>query len=159
MAARGIGPPGDERLDGLKVLLVEDEAIIAFDLECILAELGCKVIAATSSIAEALAVLRSERPDIALLDLGLPDGWALPVAKALAESAVPFAIMSGHARSEIKEPSLRDAYYLGKPYGRSEVQDVIERLKAALPRCPSDRSVSGPAAYAASKAVQVPASS
>ena len=64
MNADGMKPPASPALAGLKVLVVEDEAIIAFDLEGTLRELGCVVLPIAPSVAEALdAVLKAERPE------------------------------------------------------------------------------------------------
>jgi DNA-binding response OmpR family regulator len=65
-------------LAGLKVLVVEDEAIIAFDLEGTLRALGCVVLPIAPSVAVALAVLKVERLEAALLDVRLADGEVTP---------------------------------------------------------------------------------
>ena len=131
------GPPGGAGLRGLKVLLVEDEALIAFDLEGMLRELGCAVVFVAPSGKEALAVLRAERPDMALLDLRLPDGRVTPVAQALATAGVPFAVVSGYGPGWAEEPVLRAAPCLAKPYGRAAVREALTRLAAAAPSPPA----------------------
>jgi PleD family two-component response regulator len=74
----GSGRPNGSGLHGLKVLVAEDEALIALDLEFALHEFGCIVLPATPSVAEALAILKTEQPDVALLDANLADGSAAP---------------------------------------------------------------------------------
>jgi CheY-like chemotaxis protein len=117
-------------LNGLKVLVVEDEAIIALDLEFTLRELGCIVLPATASAAGALAILGTEQPDVALLDVNLADGPATPVAEALATAGVPFAVMTGHEAGQIKEAMLRTAPHLGKPYNLADLHAMLARLAA-----------------------------
>ena len=63
--------PGRAALSGAQVLVVEDQALIAMDLEVTLREFGCAVLGPAASVAEALALAGRERPDAALLDLGL----------------------------------------------------------------------------------------
>lgn len=116
---------------GLKVLLVEDDAITAFDVEGILRDLGCTIVFVAPSVEEALATLRKQRPDVALLDLRLKDGRVTPVAHALAAAGVPFAVVTGYDADELEaEPVLRTAFYLGKPYGRSDIRCALTRLVA-----------------------------
>jgi CheY-like chemotaxis protein len=119
----------DKDFRGLKVLLVEDDAITAFDVEGVLRDLGCAIVFVAPSVEEALTTLRNQRPDVALLDLRLKDGRVTPVAHALADAGVPFAVVTGYDADQLEEePLLRTAFYLGKPYGRSEIRDALTRL-------------------------------
>jgi DNA-binding response OmpR family regulator len=133
---------GGPDLRGFRVLVAEDEALIALDLEAALRDLGCVVPPPAPSTAAALAVLRTERPDAALLDLELADGPAGPVAEALAAAGVPFAVMTGHDRRAIADPTLRAAPYLGKPYGHEELGATLATLArlSARPRRPLHRA-------------------
>ena len=83
----GAGGAGGPALAGIRVVVAEDEAVIALDLEETLHALGCAVRTAVSSGAEALDLVRRERPDVVLLDLGLADGFAGPLAAALRAEA------------------------------------------------------------------------
>jgi CheY-like chemotaxis protein len=124
------GRPNGPGLHGLKVLVAEDEALLALELELTLGELGCTVLPAASSVAGALAILGAERPDVALLDVSLADGSAAPVAAALAAAGVPFAVVTGHAAGEIGEAALRGAPHLGKPYGLRDLRVTLAQLSA-----------------------------
>jgi CheY-like chemotaxis protein len=126
----GSGRPNGSGLHGLKVLVAEDEALVALDLEFTLREFGCIVLPATPSVAEALAILETEQPDVALLDVNLADGSAAPVAEALATAGVPFAVMTGHDAGQIGEPALRTAPYLGKPYNFEDLHAMLAQLAA-----------------------------
>jgi CheY-like chemotaxis protein len=123
---------GDGRrgLHGLKVLVVEDDAVIAFDLEATLRGFGCEVLSVVPSATDALEALRAERPDAALLDLSLADGRATPVAEALVAAGVPFALVTGYDGSRIGEPVLRAAPHLDKPYGRAALREALALLSA-----------------------------
>jgi CheY-like chemotaxis protein len=124
------GRPNGSGLHGLKVLVAEDDGLIALDLACTLRELGCDVLPAVPSVAGALAILGAERPDVALLDVSLADGSAAPVAAALAAAGVPFAVVTGHAAGGIGEAALRGAPHLGKPYGLRDLRATLARLSA-----------------------------
>ncbi len=116
---------------GLKVLVAEDEAVIALDLEVMLREFGCVVLPATPSVAGALALLEAERPDVALVDTTLADGSAVPLAKALAAAGIPFAVVTGHGADQLGDPALCAAPYLGKPYGSQDLCAMLARLSVS----------------------------
>ena len=99
----------DPELKGIEVLVVEDEAVVAFDLETTLRGFGCGVLPVAPSVAGALAIILTTRPDAALLDVRLADGSVTPVARALAERRVPFALVTGCDSYDIEEPILRTA--------------------------------------------------
>lgn len=127
----GHGPGDGGSLEGLKVLVVEDQALIAMDLEAVLREFGCVVVNLVPSAAGALACLRVQRPDAVLLDVNLSDGSAAPVAEALAAAGVPFAVLTGYEPDDIEAPALRAAPYLGKPYRCEGLRATMAVLAAA----------------------------
>ena len=63
---------------GLRVLIVEDQAILAMELELVLADCGCDVVGCAMDSAGALAIAEHERPDLALIDVNLLDGMTGP---------------------------------------------------------------------------------
>ena len=62
----------------LRVLIVEDQALLAMELELVLAECGCEVVGCAMDKAGALAIAERERPDLALIDMNLLDGMTGP---------------------------------------------------------------------------------
>jgi DNA-binding NarL/FixJ family response regulator len=102
-------------VDGLRVLVVEDEALIAMELEDRLAAMGCVVVGPAANVARALALLASERPDLALLDVNLGRERSTPVAEALRAAGVPFLLATGYDDAQLTEAAFRDAPRLGKP--------------------------------------------
>ena len=119
--------PGPRALAGAVVLVAEDEALIAMDLEMILQELGCAVLGPAASAADALLLLARRRPDAALLDLVLTDGPAAPVAEALAAAGVPFALLTGTAGTP-DHPALRGAPRLDKPFAPGQLRRLLVLL-------------------------------
>jgi CheY-like chemotaxis protein len=117
------------RLAGVAVLVAEDDAVIALDLESILRRLGCRVLGPAGSVERALALLAGQRPDAALLDVGLLDGSSEAAAEALARAGVPFALVTGYDRGGLDgHPALRDAPLLAKPYATSALERVLLQL-------------------------------
>src|SRR4051794_41520614 len=99
-------PPTAATVAGPRLLVVEDTFIIAFDLQQTIIRLGYGVLGPVASAAEALDLLRGERPDAALLDAELTDGWATPVARALRDAGVPYALLTAHDPAALGEPLL-----------------------------------------------------
>jgi CheY-like chemotaxis protein len=84
-------------LSRCNVLIVEDQVIIAMDLEAAVEEANARVIGPASTVREALDLLHTNVVDAAILDANLPDGDVTPVAEQLIDRAVPFVINTGVA--------------------------------------------------------------
>lgn len=84
-------------LRGRRVLVVEDEYLIASDLAMLLQDLGATVIGPVGSVTEALALLADEPAlDAAILDINLRTEKVFPVADALRKRGVPFVFATGY---------------------------------------------------------------
>jgi CheY-like chemotaxis protein len=110
-------------LTGLRVLVVEDEFLIALDLLAILDAFGCVVLGPAPTVGEALRLLAAAPPDAALLDMNLRGVRATPVALALAAGGVPFATVTAY-------PGLPEAVFDGvplvaKPFTPERVGDAL----------------------------------
>ena len=95
--------------------MVEDELVIAMELESVLRGLGCVVIDAVPTIEQALRALERLRPDFAVLDVNLRGERVPPVAEALQQQGVPFVLVTGYGSERLHEEALRDAVLLRKP--------------------------------------------
>src|SRR3954449_7745673 len=84
-------------LSRCNILIVEDQAIIALDLESAVEDANGQVIGPASTVREALKLLHANEVDAAILDANLPDGDVTPVAEALIDRKVPFVINTGVA--------------------------------------------------------------
>ena len=110
-------------LDGRRVLLVEDESLVAMMAEDMLIDLGCDVVVAMR-LDQALAYLNSSVFDLAILDVNLGSARSYPVADALFALAVPFVFATGYGRSGIPNEWMSRPV-IQKPF-------TIETLEAAL---------------------------
>lgn len=89
-------------LQGRRVLLVEDEFLIASDLAQLLRQQGAEVLGPASTVRGALALLRdAPAPDGAVLDVNLRGEMAFPVADALRDRGVPFVFATGYTNEMI----------------------------------------------------------
>lgn len=114
-------------LAGLRVLIVEDEVIIAMLLEETLHDAGCVVIGPVPRVDKAMEVARAEPLDFALLDVNLAGEKVFPVAEVLVERAVPFVFLTGYGRSGLPATyAQRPA--LAKPFKLAALMRVIAAL-------------------------------
>ncbi|MBG6120249.1 MULTISPECIES: response regulator [unclassified Sphingobium] len=111
-------------LAGLKVLIVEDESMVAMLIEDMFEDLGCEILASAGSVADALRLLPDIRPDFALLDVNLAGERVLPVAAALAERNVPFAFATGYGGDGLPE-GFEDKPFIGKPFQLQQLADAV----------------------------------
>jgi DNA-binding response OmpR family regulator len=111
------------------VLVVEDEFLIAMELEGILQDAGIHVIGPALSVEEALERLEAERPDAAVLDVSLRGERVTPVAEILLAMSVPFVLATAFEAADLAgEPVLAGAKNVGKPTRPGELVKVIGLL-------------------------------
>ena len=110
-----------------RVLVVEDDFLIAMDLEALLASVGCTVLGPVSSESAALELIETVRPDFALLDINLNGGNAFGIADKLAAKKIPFAFLTGHSEKFV--PTAHSARpVFSKPYRHENLVRDLLRL-------------------------------
>ena len=97
------------------VLVVEDEALIAMDLQALLEEEGYRVLGRANSTASALAILAGHDPDVALLDVNLGRSDVFGVANELATRKTKLIFLTGHTAQKLPLAH-RHRPLVGKPY-------------------------------------------
>ena len=110
-----------------RVLVVDDEPLIAMLVEDWLSDMECETVGPAGSAKAALALIDGADLDGAILDVSLDGHDSFPVADVLRERAVPFAFATGHGRERIDE-RFRDAPTLSKPYDFESVRKVVTAL-------------------------------
>ncbi|QMW06882.1 sigma 54-interacting transcriptional regulator [Spirosoma foliorum] len=111
------------------MLIVEDEYIIANDLELILSEAGYPVIGVADSVAEALALMDQEKPDIVLLDIYLKGKeTGIDLAKQLEELSIPFIYISANDNKSVLEAvkATQPIGYIVKPFREKDILTALE---------------------------------
>jgi CheY-like chemotaxis protein len=109
---------------GLKVLLVEDESLVAMLAQDMLVDAGFDVVL-SMRLKEALEIARTETLDVAVLDINLGAGdTSLPVAEMLDERGIPFMFASGYDLSGL-QTQFKDRPRVQKPYSSEKLMTTI----------------------------------
>ncbi|MCA1660817.1 MAG: response regulator [Novosphingobium sp.] len=115
----------------MKVLVVEDEPLLAMLLEESLVELGHEVVGSAATVDQAFATLDEGEVDFALLDFSLADETnAAPVAARLRGEAIPFVYLTGH-RSLPLGDDIPMAPMLAKPFTLDQLDDALRDRRFA----------------------------
>jgi CheY-like chemotaxis protein len=117
-------------LQGLRLLVVEDEILVAMIIEEMCADLGCEVVASATTVTEALECARGQQFDVALVDMNLGGVKADPVIAELHGRSIPFAIASGGALD--LNDDTRAAVILNKPFDFRQFSQCLTKLAACL---------------------------
>lgn len=110
------------------ILVVEDQMLIALDLEQMLEQSGFSVVATAGSVAEALAALDSLSPDAAILDVNLGDGTSEAIAEALASRGIPFMFATGYGESGGIPSRFEGVPTVRKPYSAGAITRQLHLL-------------------------------
>lgn len=123
---------GSSEARGCKILLIEDEALVAAQLKLDLEAEGHVVVGPFGKLSEALRASSEQVFDIAFIDINLGADNSAPVAELLDRRGVPFAFTTGYNDLIIVPPRLREYPRLTKPYSPADVRDLISRLQRSL---------------------------
>ncbi len=110
-----------------RILVVEDEALVAMLVEDALEDAGFGVIGPVRSVAQALEALEMEAPDAAVLDLNLAGENSVAVADALVARGIPFVVATGYGAAGLPATH-RQALVLPKPYDPADLTALLARL-------------------------------
>ena len=114
---------------GLRILLVEDEMLVAMNMEDMLLDLGHELAGVASRLAPALELAREAAFDAAILDVNLAGERSFPVAALLAGRGIPFLFATGYGIGGV-DPEWRDRPVLQKPFRQNELAAAIAALAA-----------------------------
>lgn len=124
----------DFALRGARILVVEDDMLVAMLLEDLLNEHGCALVGPAARLARAMDLAAVEIIDAALLDLNVDGKQVYPVAEILRKRGIPFAFVTGYGANWVSS-TYRDRPTLQKPFRDAALANVLRLL---LPR-PADR--------------------
>jgi CheY-like chemotaxis protein len=112
---------------GRRILVVEDEMLIAMVIEDVLQSIGSEIVGPAATLEKALKLAAEETFDVAILDVTIRGGKVYPVAELLAARGIPFLFASGYGDWVLPE-ALRDKPRLMKPFTAAALREQIELL-------------------------------
>jgi two-component system, response regulator PdtaR len=123
-------PISDSLLTGKRCLVLDDEFLIALDIQQILELAGAKHVASVATASEAIALVRREAKfDLAVLDvkLGGSEGNSVGVASELAKTGTPFVFLTGMRVDNVHARKFPQAPVIEKPYDALALLDAVQR--------------------------------
>lgn len=113
-----------------KVLLVEDELLVAMLIEDMLAEMGFEVIGPAARLERALTLARDQEFDVAVLDVNLASERSFPVADLLRQRGIPFVFATGYGAHGVHE-RFADVPVLQKPFEAHQLERTLRAVLAS----------------------------
>lgn len=116
------------RLEGYRVLVVEDEALLAMDIQDALEPLGCEIAGPAATVEDALLLIEEHAIDGALMDINLGGGRnSYPIAEALAGRGIPFAFLTGYGEQGVSS-DYSGTPVLSKPFDEKSLVRMLSGL-------------------------------
>ena len=119
-----VNAPG---LRGTRILVVEDQYLLASEIQRMLLRVGAEVVGPAPSVVQALGLVAGEHLDAAVLDVNLDGEDSYPVAEALARKGVPFLFLTGYERW-VLPPTYASVERLDKPFNARELAQTLSRI-------------------------------
>jgi CheY-like chemotaxis protein len=120
-------------LTGKRILLVEDESIIAMLFEDMLTDSGCEIVGVASDLNSALEKISTLEFDAAILDVNLKGKPSFPAAEALGKRGIGYVFATGYGGQGIP-PEYRDVPRLDKPFQHAALETAIEAALGYKPK-------------------------
>jgi DNA-binding LytR/AlgR family response regulator len=134
LSGNGMAHKGETKpLAGRRILLAEDEGLIALELERILEEFGCEIVGPLASVDEVLENAQRGRFDGALLDVNLRGRQIFEILPALQKLGLRLVITSGYDDVTLFPPPFRTVPRVAKPFDQRELRRICEKVFANPP--------------------------
>jgi len=125
--AADLSPANDEiSLKGRRVLVVEDDPMVAMLLVDMLDAIGCEIVAVASRLEDALEKAQSLSFDVAILDINLAGANTFHVAELLSKRGIGFVFATGYGNAHLP-PDLANAPVLQKPFVERDIAQALRR--------------------------------
>jgi DNA-binding response OmpR family regulator len=126
-----------QKLAGRRVMIVEDDVMVAMLLEDVLGEEHCTIVGPFGQLEEALDAAQTEQLDLAVLDVNLGGIMSFPVAEVLVRRGIPFLLLTGYGDGDaVLERALsrhRQWPVYGKPFNVDHLVTMLEGILGGTP--------------------------
>ncbi len=116
--------------NGRRVLVAEDEALIALNVADDLEDIGCEIVGPAARVKDAVSLAEKAQIDVAVLDINLAGEPIWPVAEILQKRNIPFMFLTGYISLASLPPSFSTVLKLDKPLSRDV---LVNALRSLLP--------------------------
>jgi two-component SAPR family response regulator len=123
--------PESSMLAGLRVLVVDDEWLSAYEVERLVHKLDGVVLGPATSVNAALDLVAETRPDLALLDVDLNGTPVTPLVETLGARKVPYVLITGYSAQDLAEVGLAPAPVVYKPPQDARLTQAIAQVLQA----------------------------
>jgi DNA-binding response OmpR family regulator len=114
-------------MTGARVLVVEDESLLAETLCDLMQDAGCEPVGPAATVAAALALIDQGSIDVAVLDIRLLSEMSFPVAYALRRRGIPLLFLTSYEQRNLPK-DLGDAILVEKPFSMHLLVEIVQRL-------------------------------
>lgn len=111
-----------------RVLVLEDNFIIAMEAEDILGSLGIEHVAIATDLTQARALIQAQAFDFVLLDVNLGAETSFEFAEMLVAQSIPFGFVTGYGDNSIFPAALRDSPRITKPFNENSVGGLLANI-------------------------------
>lgn len=115
---------------GRRILVIEDEFLVADYISSLLEDLGYDVVGPVPTLPEAIKTINSEKLDAVLLDANLHGISSAPIAAELAARHLPFVVVTGYGNLELATDALEAAPRLTKPFTPADLAAILAKAVA-----------------------------
>ena len=115
-------------LENRRILVAEDEGLIAIDIEAMLQGFGCEVVGPVADLDEVLQAIETERLDGALLDVNLRGRQVFEILPELIRRRIPVMLTSGYDDTTVFPAPFRDLPRISKPFGKDTLHRMCARM-------------------------------
>jgi two-component system, response regulator PdtaR len=109
------------------ILIVEDEMLVAMDIEAIILDANWKVIGPVPDVPQALSMLQTKPPDAVCLDMNLNGVPSTPIVDALNKLGIPFVVVTGYSTGKATDPAYGGAPIVHKPFTAAELLQAVKQ--------------------------------
>lgn len=111
------------------ILIVEDEMLVALDIEATFLEANWDVVGPVPDVIQALSAIKEKCPDAVCLDMNLNGVPSTPIARVLQERGIPFVVVTGYSADNVPDAAYEGAQIVRKPFSPA---DLVKAVKVAM---------------------------
>ena len=116
-----------------RILIVEDDSLLAFEIQDILSDAGYEIVGPAATVAKALQLINGQEFHAALVDCDLNGECSAAIAQALTARTVPFAVLTGSERESLPA-AFSEGVFARKPLNAARLLDIARSLLSGSPR-------------------------